>query len=166
MLLLTVLEVQVEGFHAMFGKIRRSIRIWIDHPRRLINISSPKTSDHYLRSASTSTAANLLVNSHRFARALINLTQSSLVVLALSSEHMQLLFKVFQRLFDRLLAAITFLVSHLERTRQMLTVLCQSVQLLVLAPQSLIQLLDQIVLHLYLIRKSPVLLALLLAQVF
>ena len=46
----------------------------------------------------------------------------------------------------------------------MLTILRQRVQLLIFAAQCLIQLLDQIVLHLNLIRKSPVLLACLLAK--
>ena len=50
-------------------------------------------------------------------RALGDLTKATLVMLALSSEHLQLLFKILQRLLDRLLTTIPFVLSVFQGAR-------------------------------------------------
>ena len=78
-------------------------------------------------------------------------------MLTLRGEHEKLLLKILQRLLDRLLASISLFIAHLERTRQMLAVLCQSIKLLIFPTEGLIQLLDQVISLLQLIGKPLVL---------
>ena len=94
-----MLIVQKEGLHTILKQLRSLIDI-------------------------RAVVGQLLVQPHRLVGALGDLAEATLVVLALSSEHLQFLFQVLQCLFDRLLAAIPLLISCLQRAGQVLTILC------------------------------------------
>ena len=101
----------------------------------------------------------LLLPAHGLIGALGDLSQPALVVLALGREHLQLLFQVLQSLLDGLLAAVSLLVSRLQRARQVLAVLRESAQLLVFATERRVQLGDQLILALQLLGQPPQVLA-------
>ena len=72
-------------------------------------------------------------------------------MLALLSEHLELLLKIFQSFLDRLLTFVALLVTLLERRGELLAILSESHELLIFAAQCFIKLLNQIILHLKLI---------------
>lgn len=103
-----MVEIQLERLHPLFGQVRSLVGVWVDHSRFYVAL---RPRNHNLRRRSP--AAQLV--------------EPTLIVLTLSCEHMQLLFEVLQCLLDRLLAAIAFFITHLERARQMLAILRQHV---------------------------------------